>query len=165
MGVSIFTGGGAESKVTKADLNFTSGTIHIIDKVLTIPANLTSVLMSSPPDLSSLTGAVTKANLAQTLSDVPQLTIFAPNNAAFEAISDVAAGLTVEQLTAVLGYHAIAGAVVYSTDITTTTMNVKTVEGSEVMVRVEDGNVMVNDAKVIMPNILIKNGVVHVIDG
>ena len=147
------------------DFNFTGGTIHIIDKVLTIPKNLTDVLTSTA-DLSSLTGAVVKAELAQALSDIPQLTIFAPNNAAFEAIKDTAAGLTVEQLTGVLGYHVIEGAVVYSSDVTDGA-SVKTLQGGEVKVKVDKdtGDIFVNEAKVILPNVLVKNGVVHVIDG
>ena len=88
------------------------------------------------------------------------------NNAAFEAIKDTAAGLTVGQLTAVLGYHVVPGAVVYSTDVTDGA-SVKTVQGSELKLKVDKdtGDITVNGAKVIMADVLVKNGVVHVIDG
>ncbi|KAM7203323.1 beta-Ig-H3/Fasciclin [Rhypophila sp. PSN 637] len=162
-GVSIFSGGGAESKVTGADFNFTGGTLHIIDKVLTIPSNLTTVLTSTP-DLSSLTTAVTTAELVEPLEGIKQLTVFAPLNTAFEAIAETAANLTVEQLTAVLGYHVVSDAVVYSSDIEDGA-SVATLQGEEIKLTIRDGSVYVNEAKVVMPNVLVKNGVVHVIDG
>ncbi|KAK1756789.1 beta-Ig-H3/Fasciclin [Echria macrotheca] len=159
--VAIFSGNGAEAKVQAADFNFTGGTVHIIDSVLSIPGNLTDVLTFN--NLTSLAGAVTQANLVQPLTNLAELTLFAPNNDAFAAISDVAANLTVEQLTGVLGYHVIPGAVVYSADITNGA-TVATLQGTNVTLRIQDGAVFVNNAKVVKADVLVKNGVVHVID-
>lgn len=161
-GVTVLSGNGASAKVTATDINFTGGTIHIIDSVLSIPPNLTVALTEG--NLTALAGAATQANLVQALSDIQQLTLFAPNNEAFAAVADVASGLTVEQLTAVLGYHVIDGTVVYSSDIVNGT-EVKTLQGSDLTITVRDGSVYVNDAKVVKPDVLVKNGVVHVIDG
>ncbi|KAK5659808.1 hypothetical protein OQA88_1020 [Cercophora sp. LCS_1] len=158
--VVITTGNGAEAKVQATDFNFTGGTIHVIDNVLSIPPNLTDALAEN--DLTSLTAAVVQANLVNTLSDLDQLTLFAPNNAAFDAISAVAANLTIEELTAVLGYHVIPGVVVYSSDVGNGTA--QTVQGGEVTFTVQGNGIFVNDAQVVKPNILVKNGVVHVID-
>ena len=41
---------------------------------------------------------------------------------------------------------------------------VKSVQGSEIAVRVVDGGVLVNKAKVVKTDIECKNGVIHVID-
>jgi len=161
-GVTILSGSGASATVTATDFNFTGGTLHIIDSVLSIPPNLTDALTAG--GLSSLAGAATKADLVKALSDLKEVTIFAPNNDAFAAISATAAGLTVEQLGAVLGYHVVAGAVVYSSDIKNGTV-VKTLQGEELMVTLKDGAVFVNDEQVVKPDVLVKNGVVHVIDG
>lgn len=161
-GVTVLSGSGTSSKVTGTDFNFTGGTVHIIDTALSIPPNLTVALTQG--NLGSLAGAATKANLVQPLSDAPELTLFAPNNEAFTAVAGVAAGLTIEQLTAVLGYHVVNGSAVYSSDITNG-MRAKTVQGSEVTLTVKDGSVFVNKARVVKPNVLVKNGVVHVIDG
>ena len=43
--------------------------------------------------------------------------------------------------------------------------SLETVEGSDVRITVDDEGVFVNNAKVIIPDVLIANGVVHVIDG
>lgn len=159
--VIVASGAGTESKVVATDFNFTGGVVHVIDNVLSIPSDLTGVL--GQENLTALAGAVTTANLGATLTGLEQLTLFAPNNAAFDKIRDVASTLTVEQLTDVLSYHAVAGAVVYSTDIVDGAM-VKTVQGGELKLTIRDGSVFVNDAKVVEANILAKNGVVHIID-
>ena len=39
-----------------------------------------------------------------------------------------------------------------------------TIEGSDVAVSVQDGNVFINDARVIITDIVTDNGVIHVID-
>ncbi len=149
-------------KKKKKDTNFTAGTIHVIDSVLSIPSNLTTTLVEN--NLTALTGVATTADLVDTLTDISQLTIFAPNNAAFEAIPDAAAGLSVEELTTVLGYHVIEGAVVYSVDVEDGA-KAATVQGGELTFTVRDGGVFVNDKKVVKADVLIANGVVHVIDG
>lgn len=46
--------------------------------------------------------------------------------------------------------------------LTNTTL--KTVNGESVTITIENGTVFVNSAKVIVPNVLVANGVVHVID-
>lgn len=159
--VVVTSGAGTESKVVATDFNFTGGVVHVIDNVLSIPSDLTGVL--GQENLTALAGAVATANLGATLTGLEQLTLFAPNNAAFDKIRDVASTLTVEQLTDVLSYHTVAGAVVYSTDIVDGA-TVKTVQGGELKLTIRDGSVFVNDAKVVEANILAKNGVVHIID-
>ena len=44
------------------------------------------------------------------------------------------------------------------------TMKAKTVNGTELSIKVEDGNVTVDNAKVIKTDVATKNGVIHVID-
>lgn len=161
-GVTVLSGNGASAKVTGTDFNFTGGTVHIIDTVLSIPPNLTVALTQG--NLSSLAEAATKANLVQPLSGIQELTLFAPNNEAFTAVADVAAGLTVEQLTAVLGYHVVNGTAVYSSDMTDGA-RATTIQGSDVTLTIRDGSIFVNKAKVVKADVLVKNGVVHVIDG
>ena len=159
--VVVTSGNGTMSKVVATDFHFTGGVVHVVDNVLSIPADLTGVL--GQENLSALTAAVTTAKLGATLTGLEQLTLFAPNNGAFDKIKDVASGLTVEQLTGVLSYHAVAGSVVYSTDIQDGA-KVKTVQGDDLTLTIRDGNVFVNDAKVVKPNVLVRNGVVHIID-
>ena len=114
-GVSIFSGGRAESKVSTADVTFDGGVVHVIDSVLTIPASIAETAAAA--NLTQLTGALTKANLVTAVTEAEDVTVFAPTNEAFEKIASVAAGLSVEELTDVLTYHVVAGTVGYSTEL------------------------------------------------
>jgi len=62
-----------------------------------------------------------------------------------------------------LEYHGIQGTVAYS-PMLTDGKTFKTVQGGEVTVTVLNGSVYVNAAKIIDPDYLISNGVLHVID-
>jgi len=64
------------------------------------------------------------------------------------------------RLQAVLTYHVVSGKVM-STDLKPG--NVKTVQGSNVMVSTV-GGAMVNDAKVVAADVAADNGVIHAID-
>ena len=92
-------------------------------------------------------------------------TVFAPTDEAFakipqDQLESLLANKT--QLTAVLTYHVIAGKVM-STDLTDD-MAVATVQGENVTINLDEGGVMVNDAKVVQADIECINGVVHAID-
>ena len=92
---------------------------------------------------------------------------FAPTNEAFEKLPEgtVANLLKPEnkkKLTAVLTYHVVAGKVM-AADVVKLS-KAKTVQGSEVKIKVKDGKVMVDNAKVVKTDIASKNGVIHVID-
>lgn len=159
--VILTTGLKATSKVVQADLAFTNGVVHVIDALLTIPRPISETVVAG--NFSSLATAATRANLIPTLDNTRDLTVFVPNNAAFQAIASVAANLTVAELTAVLGYHVIAGTVAYSTTLKSGA--VRTLNGQNVNIRVEtNGTVFVNQARVITADILVANGVAHVID-
>jgi uncharacterized surface protein with fasciclin (FAS1) repeats len=146
--------------IREQNLNFTGGTIHIINKVLTIPGKPSITAVAA--NLTDLAGALKTANLISTVDQARDVTIFAPNNAAFESIGNLVGNLTAQALGAVLGYHVVVGTVDYSTKITNTT--VKSSAGQDLTLRVENGSVFVNQAKVILPDVLVDNGVVHVID-
>jgi uncharacterized surface protein with fasciclin (FAS1) repeats len=142
------------------NIKFTGGVIHIIDTVLTLPISDAATAVAA--GLTSLAGALTTANLVSTVNGLKDVTIFAPSNAAFEAIGSAVGSLTTDQLTSILTYHVVVGTVGYSTTLTNTTL--KTVNGGSVTITVEDGSIFVNSARVIIPDVLVANGVVHVID-
>ncbi|MEB3226125.1 MAG: fasciclin domain-containing protein [Synechococcus sp.] len=114
---------------------------------------------------STLVAAVSAADLVETLSGAGPFTVFAPTNDAFAALPEGTLETLLlpenkELLTKILTYHVVSGNVL-SSDLSAGA--VPTVEGSDIMVSLEDG-VMVNNAKVLMADIEAGNGVVHVID-
>ena len=118
-------------------------------------------------NFSTLVAAVQAAGLVDTLKGEGPFTVFAPTDEAFASLPEG----TVEnllkpenrdQLVAVLTYHVVPGKIM-STDISGTTAEVASVQGSALSVDATNG-VKVDDATVIAADIETSNGVIHVID-
>ena len=117
-------------------------------------------------DFSTLVAAVQAADLQDTLSADGPYTVFAPTNAAFEALPDGVLDKLLEPenketLTEILTYHVVSGEV---TSDMIEPGDVKTVEGSTVTITTDGGEVMVNEAKVETADVDASNGVIHSID-
>lgn len=141
--------------------SFAGGYIHIIDRFLVIPENLTNTAVQL--NLQSAVGALQVTNLSMPIDSMPDVTIFLPDNKAFQAIGGLLATSTIEELTRILEYHVVNGSVLYSTDLrngsTLTAMN-----GIGLDIHIENNRTYVNSARVLTPNVLVANGVIHVID-
>ena len=116
---------------------------------------------------NTLAAALTAAGLVETLKGAGPFTVFAPTDAAFAKLpADTVATLlkpeNKDQLTAVLTYHVVPGAVM-AADVVKIT-EAKTVNGANITVKVDGDTVMINDAKVTTADIKASNGVIHVID-
>jgi len=113
--------------VKVADVLCTNGIVHIVDTVLvpnvplaTIAATAASWFGGAAEDvkLSAFTGALAQANLVAPLSGDGPLTVFAPTDAAFAAISEIVGSLSMEQLVEILEYHVISGVAAKAADLT-----------------------------------------------
>ena len=118
-------------------------------------------------DFKTLVAAVKAAGLVDTLKGAGPFTVFAPTDAAFAklpagTVEDLLKPENKEKLVAILTYHVVP-AKAMAADVAGMT-SAKTVSGKELKLKVEDGKVMVNDAKVVKADIACSNGVIHVID-
>jgi uncharacterized surface protein with fasciclin (FAS1) repeats len=115
---------------------------------------------------STLLTAAKAAGLVETLQGKGPYTVFAPTDEAFAALpAGTLEGLLAdkEALKAVLLYHVVSGAVTADQVVGLTSAD--SVEGSPVAISVKDGMVYLNDsAKVVTPDVMASNGVIHVID-
>ena len=128
---------------------------------------------SKTPILTTLVTAVKAASLVDTLQSAGPFTVFAPTNAAFEALpagtlDTLLKPENVEQLKTILTYHVVAGKVM-AADLKDGQV-VTTVQGGTLTVSLMDGKVYLTDAKgnkvmVEMADVNTSNGVVHVIGG
>ena len=161
-GVSV---GGAQ--VLKTDIACSNGVIHVIDRVI-LPAteDIVSTAVNNG-SFKTLAAALNAAGLVETLKGKGPFTVFAPTD---EAFGKLPAG-TVEslvkpenkaQLTAILTYHVVPGRV-YAKDAVAAEA-AATVQGGKVRIAIKNGQLMVNDSKVILSDIETSNGVIHVID-
>jgi uncharacterized surface protein with fasciclin (FAS1) repeats len=113
----------------------------------------------------TLAAAVQAAGLAETLKGSGPFTVFAPTDEAFAKLPEGTVDALLKdkaKLTAILTYHVVPGKVT-AKDVAKIT-SAKTVEGDSVAIKVEGGKVLVNNARVIMPDVMASNGVIHVID-
>ncbi|MGD9141639.1 MAG: fasciclin domain-containing protein [bacterium] len=113
----------------------------------------------------TLVAAVKAADLVETLKGEGPFTVFAPTDDAFAKLPPgTVEGLLedVPKLKNILLYHVVAGKVM-SSDVVKLD-SAKTALGENVMIKVVDGKVMINDAQVIVPDIEASNGVIHVVD-
>lgn len=144
--------------------------------------------------LTSLAGALTKTNMVTAVDGLSDVTIFAPSNKAFEAVGSAAESASVADLSTILSYHVLHGSdmAMFSTNLlmggsamsgttmampadmegmpmrrqsmTSTPMSFATLQGGNLNVRMENGKVFVNSAMVTTADIIVSNGVIHVID-
>lgn len=125
-------------------------------------------LVSQAPNLSFLEAAVIKAGLAGTLDAPGTFTIFAPTDDAFKAAGfttvDDVKNADAEVLKQILLYHALGSEVTSSAVQGLNAAPVTTLAGKDFYVTGKNGNVWVNNAKVIFKDVDASNGVIHVID-
>ena len=115
---------------------------------------------------TTLVTALQAADLDDDLAGPGPFTVFAPTDDAFAALPEgtIEALLAdIPALTDILLYHVVAGEA-FAADVVGLE-SVTTVQGSDISITVEDGNVFLNDSvQVIITDIDASNGVIHVID-
>lgn len=120
--------------------------------------------ISEVPELSTLADAVEQAGLADRLNSAKDITVFAPNNEAFEAIPQERRDAVMadnELLTRILSFHVVEGKKAPA-DLEEGTL--KTMEGRELTVKGSGDDLTINDAKVVCGNVPTANATVYVID-
>ena len=163
------------SKVVDYDIEASNGVIHVVDSVI-LPPDLTpsaltiAEIAAADEDFETLVAAATAANLVGTLSDPDaDLTLFAPTDAAFEALGEEAVPFlldNLEILETVLLYH-VLGAEVTSVDaIVAAGSSVTMANGEEASIGFgESGRtLMINGANITVTDIVASNGIIHVLD-
>jgi uncharacterized surface protein with fasciclin (FAS1) repeats len=120
---------------------------------------------SANPVLSTLVAAVKKAGLVDTLNSASNITVFAPDNAAFAKIpaatlSGVLANKA--ELTKILTYHVVSGR--YTPAQLAAGTPLKTLEGSMVTPSLMGSTYEINSADVVCGNVGTANATVYIIN-
>jgi uncharacterized surface protein with fasciclin (FAS1) repeats len=159
----------------------------MLNKILTIGALLMSSLIFMPlaqadshgmkkdivdvavenGSFTTLVAALEAAGLVDTLKSEGPFTVFAPTDEAFAKLPEGTLEMLLmpenkEQLVSILTYHVVAGKVM-AADVMKLD-SATTVQGQEVTVDIMGGNVMIDDATVVIADVEASNGVIHVID-
>jgi transforming growth factor-beta-induced protein len=154
-----------DALVTQSDILATNGVIHVIDTVL-LPRDIVDTVVADGR-FTTLTAALKAAGLVDTLKGNGPFTVFAPTDDAFAklpagTLDTLLKPENKDKLTQVLTYHVVSGNLLAADLAKLTTA--KTLNGKEVTIKVDGDKVFINDAQVIIADILCTNGVIHVID-
>ncbi|QUD89823.1 fasciclin domain-containing protein [Phenylobacterium montanum] len=130
-------------------------------------------------DHTTLVAAVKAAGLVDTLQTAGPFTVFAPTNAAFAKLPAGTVDTLLQpenkgKLTAVLGYHVVAGRLTAADLLAKVkqgggTATLTTVQGATLTVTAKGKHILLTDAKggvshVTIGDVLQSNGVIHVVD-
>ena len=110
--------------------------------------------------------AVAAAGLEETLAEPGPYTIFAPTDEAFaalppETLDQLLKPENQEQLRQILSYHVVSGSL---TSPSITSGELTTAAGEPITIEANAGQVTVDGAQVVEPDLLAQNGVIHGID-
>jgi transforming growth factor-beta-induced protein len=151
----------------------------VIDRVLLPSIDLPNVVEAAQAaNLTVLLQAVTAAGLGNTLLNQQAMTVFAPTNQAFTnllqklgfgSLQEMINALGAPAVTKVLGFHVVP-ATAFSFNLASGPQDVPTLAGETLRVTRTGNNVTVTDKagntfNVVVADVAIENGVVHVIDG
>ncbi|KPZ64106.1 Immunogenic protein MPT70 precursor [Pseudoalteromonas sp. P1-16-1b] len=165
------------STVTMTDIVTDNGIIHVIDAVLTpktvpetAPTNNIIETAQQAGNFSTLLAALDAASLTSALADESsEFTVFAPTDAAFEAIGSnflntLLANPTV--LADILKQHVLVGSVDSVTAMSLNGQSAETLLGNTlpVAINAETNMLSFGGANIIVKDIMTTNGVIHVID-
>ena len=158
-----------DANVTLTDVITSNGLIHVIDKVL-MPTD-------SPRDIprtaqctgvhDSLVAGVIQAELLSTLQGPGPFTVFAPTDQAFIDAGINLAALNTEEgkatLTDILLHHVFISDSIWASQIEDGQM-VSMANGDNITLSKADGTIMIGDSTVTGADVLVSNGIIHVVD-
>jgi len=156
-----------EFDVAMPDIVASNGIIHVMDDVLLPPFMTTDIVDTAGgiDDFSTLVQLVMEADLVDILRS-PGLTVFAPTNAAFEALGqDTLDSLLMpnntQMLIDILSYHVVPSIVLSDQLVDGAMVDTALVNAT---LTVSTNPAQVNGVDIVSADIFTSNGVIHVVD-
>ncbi|XP_033743739.1 periostin-like isoform X2 [Pecten maximus] len=154
-----------DAKLIEEDIVTSNGVIHIINKVL-LPNTVKDILqVAHELDLTKLTELVHRSGLADWVQSRPEYTWFAPNDAAFEALSPIYKEALQEQpglVEQMLKYHTLEGRM--KTDSLVGEQTLRTGIDARLKVGVYHNGITIDSSHILDGDRESSNGLIHVID-
>lgn len=167
--------------ISVVDIESGSGVVHVIDQVLLPPTgNIveTAISLAEQGQFTSLVAALSRTasegsqdqNLINVLNGEGPFTVFAPSDAAFQALLDSKdewsslSDIPLETLVSVLTYHVVP-ARAYDKDLASALVNGELPTAAGRNITIDLNNLTINNnSRIIGVNTNTTNGVIHVID-
>ncbi len=178
--VTLTDENGRSVTVIATDVQATNGVIHAIDRVL-LPedeafepeSNTIADIVAGTEDYSSLLAALERTELTATFAGEDEFTVFAPNNAAFDAFLSANGFASLDEvpvdiLTQVLLNHVQMGSL-SSADLSTGYIESMSTAGPDgenlsLYVNIADGVSLNGVSNVTQADIIADNGIIHAVD-
>ncbi|OTB09276.1 hypothetical protein M426DRAFT_7290 [Hypoxylon sp. CI-4A] len=151
----ISSGLGKITNVIKGDIPYDGGIIHITDSFFTFPESLSTT--SQATGQTAFAGLLSNSSSASTLDTTHSVTVFLPSNS---AISSSNSTISSSQL---VSDHVVAGFVGYLPDLKDGDV-LKTQRGESLTINIRGGRYYVNGGLITQANLVLANGVAHVVD-
>ncbi|KAK0725171.1 FAS1 domain-containing protein [Lasiosphaeris hirsuta] len=165
--VVVTSGLSERGTIIVRDVPFNGGRLELVDSVLRIPERLDATAATTYPEMAEFLGALNATGLVGEFNARGNVTIFAPNNQAFQGLSRAFGGMNVDEFKRILRYHMAVESVTQSWDFLNGSTLFSVAAGERprhLTFTKEAGAIYVNSARIVTGDILIANGVVHIID-
>ncbi|KAI4858850.1 FAS1 domain-containing protein [Hypoxylon rubiginosum] len=150
----ISTGLGKITNVIQGDIPYDGGIIHITDSYFTMPQSLSST--SKETGQTAFVEQLSQSNTTSKLDNTQSVTVFLPSNAAFASSNSSTPS---SQL---VSDHVVPG-VSYLPDLQDGTI-LTTQRGETLAISVRSGRYYVNGGLITQANLVLENGVAHVVN-
>ncbi|KAK3945854.1 FAS1 domain-containing protein [Diplogelasinospora grovesii] len=160
-GVNLRGGEALNAGMDPVDGTWSGGRFQMVDTILTPPAPCSKTI-GGQPRLSALDNAIDKTGIWPTIDHTNNITCLAPTDDAFKSAGNPDQKLNGTALTGAILFHALPFPLY--TPYITSGMVVNSIAGLPITITVQNGDIYFNDAKVISPNVLTNNGLIHVLD-
>ncbi|CAG8466129.1 7873_t:CDS:2 [Funneliformis mosseae] len=163
--LTISNGNGDVGKVVGADNVASNGIIQIVDAIIELPKSPMSV-MGQRKDINGFGKLIIAAGLGNLLDGLIGATIFAPSNEALTKVHhELLTSNNLTRLTSIIRHHIVPDRVVFSGVLLEgASDNLKSYEGSTIPISKIGKVLAIEKSVVITPDILLNNGILHVID-
>ncbi|MBP7644006.1 MAG: fasciclin domain-containing protein [Saprospiraceae bacterium] len=155
-------------KVVSADIPATNGVLNVVESLIGImkTGNTVADIIINSPDHTTLALALTASGADAQLREAGPFTVFAPTDAAFEALDPVLVQTLLAdptgKLATVLLYHVSIGT--YTSTSLVNGQQLIMANGQRTTITKDDEGVKINGILITMADIIGENGVVHVIN-
>jgi hypothetical protein len=123
-----------------------------------------STARSAYTDLTAFVGALYAADMIDELAKLKDVTIFAPRNAAFQQLAGTLGKMDKDKLKRVLQYHIVPGNLTHVWELKNASSLATADKGNKLTITRHTNFIYINAAEIIQSDILISNGLVHMID-
>ncbi|KAK9728219.1 hypothetical protein K7432_001221 [Basidiobolus ranarum] len=154
--------GVGSANVTTPDLPSSNGLLHVVNSVFTPPHYPSQTL--SALNLTDFLNFTNASQLATSIDQLVGVTYFVPENSAWKFTNSSGQHpLSAKSEVDLIRYHVITPSLIFTQQMSNLDQYI-TGSGENLTIRIRDGRIFVNNAIIKRGNIILNNGVLHVID-